>query len=255
MSYNPENEIFSFDFVPDPRSGQPRLTCDRDDVGKRDLDLLSSELRENYEVLCAGSGSKTFEFKSRLLTLPQRYLVTTQQTDYTGMPRLHLTSLPGGNRDSSVGKSSLEVSCEASAVKRAGIAPQYATPREFSAPYRGDPAVTFGRDFGAALEELLAGIPQNAEQRFGTVRVLQDMRDLSKKRPLDFLLVLVAGYLQIARQFGSDDQRDLAYLAASHLIDELCCTRMEDLKDNATGKEQPLYARNSRRLWKTIIEE
>lgn len=112
MSYNPENEIFSFDFVPDPRSGQPRLTCDRDDVGKRDLDLLSSELRENYEVLCAGSGSKTFEFKSRLLTLPQRYLVTMQRTDYTGMPGLHLTSLPGGNRDSSVGKNSLEVSCE-----------------------------------------------------------------------------------------------------------------------------------------------
>lgn len=121
--------------------------------------------------------------------------------------------------------------------------------------HRIDSAETFGRNFNEALGQLLTGIPQNAKQQFGTAQVVQDMRDLSRDRPLDFLLVLVAGYLQIARRFGSDDQRDLAYLTASHLIDELCHIRLRDLGHDVQKQEQPLYARNCRRLWQTIIEE
>jgi len=259
MSVNTRNATVSLAFVPNPRSGQPKLTCNIDYITERELERWNEELRQNYELLSAGARSKTFEFKTPLLNLPQRYEVTVERTDYSGMPKLRLTSLPPETVLNDTSSKAIDAffaaSAEDSTAEPMGPLPKQAAPARSAVQNRVDPAVTFGRNFSQALEDLLADIPQNREQQFGTAQVVQDMRELSRDRPLDFLLVLVAGYLQIARRFGSDDQRDLAYLAASHLTDELCSIRLEDLKHDAQKQEQPLYARNCRRLWQTIIEE
>lgn len=259
MSVNTKNMTVSLAFVPNPRSGQPKLTCNQGFVTERELERWNEELRQNYEALSAGARSKKFEFKTPLLNLPQRYEVTVERTDYSGMPKLRLTSLPPETDLNDTSAKAIDAlfaaTVEDSTAEPVQPLPKQVTPAGSAVQNRVDPAVTFGRNFSQALEDLLADIPQNREQQFGTAQVVQDMRKLSRDRPLDFLLVLVAGYLQIARRFGSDDQRDLAYLAASHLIDELCHIRLEDLDHEVQKLEPPLYARNCRRLWQTIVEE
>lgn len=258
MPLHTNNASISLAFVPNPSSGLPKLTCSQGSISERELERWNEELRQNYEVLSAGSRTKTFEFKTPLRNLPRRYEVTVGRTDFSGMPKLRLTSLSTASDSNDTRVRAYGTVSAASPQESMAESTKFASESSASvtssAQHRVDPAITFGHNFSEALEELQAGIPQNAEQRFGITQVLKDMRELSRERPLDFLLVLTGGYLQIARRFGSDDQRDLAYLAASHLIDELCCIRLEDLERDAVEQEQPLYARNCRRLWQTIME-
>lgn len=262
------NQRVVLEFRPQPPSGLPKLTLVQPAglMNDDDLQPWNEELGGVYEQLSTGPTIKQHRFKSRLSKLPQDYDVSSERTSLKGTPRLVLTSREtislsadffygrSPSDDQQLDQRAIEQAYSDEAQRwneavRGGrrSSGTYESPKP-AGPV--DPERQLGRDFVARLRELLKNIPQAAPQADGMRVVLRELEALVERSPRDWLLLMMSGYLHIARWSGTGDRRDLAYIMASHLLDELCSVRVDQPHPEADGAKEPLYVRHACRLWK-----
>lgn len=84
--------------------------------------------------------------------------------------------------------------------------------------------------------------------------MLREIQALSADRPVEVILILLSGYLQIASRRATGTEQGLAYVNASHAVDELCSVLADEFEVPDTAPES-LYHRNINRLWNKMTSK
>ena len=243
------------EFKPDPRSGTPKLHLIKPRVTTQiNLQPWNDELSKQYEELSTGKSAKIFRFRKRIADLPLEYDVQPQPTLVQGMPMLLLTSRESGSVD--IGGERLDQAyADGSASWRPKPGPS--PPVHAARPSLTNSAAIgqLGHEFVNTLRAFLHEMPQSESQQVGIRTVLKEMSDLVERHPQDWLLLMLSGFLQLTCRFGSGTRRELDFLEASHLIDEICSVLADHHQAESDLHDPPrLFIRNATRLLKTLCD-